>query len=332
MLSSVYSARHWLPHNNLIPSFNTATGAPPGHPSCHLRDRGLSISLHALRVAYAAGGDGESDVRVDLLDLAVFVRDPCAVVVPLLLPLSGSACVSLTLPVLAEQMQRRKQDLAARVIQRYWRAYREAKRQQRAVSGGGVRQDMASVIQALQAHTAPLKVVLVFVRVVCMVWFFCYWVLGMRVFLLPPYVAPDILPTSPSRTSHPQAQKPALHMADSLVDDVVMRVSTPHTRRLLQRFNQQAKEVGTSLLGSSRNSAVVTKITANLESLTVRGAFSHLPLLHVLEYMVLWSNSHQAARGRGVRGGESVPDAGGHVDEALAEDVRRMVDQVGKVV
>ncbi len=120
-------------------------------------------------------------------------------------------------------------------------------------------------------------------------------------------------------------------MTDNLVDDVVLRVSTPHTRRLLQQFNQQAKEVGTSLLGTSKNSAVVTKITANLDSLTVRGAFSHLPLLHVIEAMMQWSTMHATRGSYSAEGVDGVSDTGGHVDDALAEDVRRMSDQVSGI-
>lgn len=88
-----------------------------------------------------------------------------------------------------------------------------------------------------------------------------------------------------------QAQKSALKVNDNLVDDIVLRVSTPHTRELLQRFNQQAREVGAALLGTSRNSMAVTSVHADLDSLTVRAAFSHLPLLHLLEGMVQWAQS-----------------------------------------
>lgn len=71
----------------------------------------------------------------------------------------------------------------------------------------------------------------------------------------------------------------------------MLRVSTPHTRELLQRFNQQAREVGAALLGTSRNSMASTKVHADLESLTLRSAFSHLPLLHDLEAMVQWAQT-----------------------------------------
>lgn len=41
-------------------------------------------------MSYAAGGDGESDLRVDLRNFAAFVRDPMALVTCLLLPHSCS--------------------------------------------------------------------------------------------------------------------------------------------------------------------------------------------------------------------------------------------------
>ena len=55
-----------------------------------MEERGLSITWSALRVSYAQGGDGESDVRADLRHFAAFVRDPCAIVTCILLPFSCS--------------------------------------------------------------------------------------------------------------------------------------------------------------------------------------------------------------------------------------------------
>ena len=55
-----------------------------------MEERGLSITWSALRVSYAQGGDGESEVRADLRHFAAFVRDPCAIVTCILLPFSCS--------------------------------------------------------------------------------------------------------------------------------------------------------------------------------------------------------------------------------------------------
>ena len=55
-----------------------------------LEDRGLALTMTALRVAYAAGGDGEVALRSDIRNLAGFVRDPGAAVTAALLPFSAS--------------------------------------------------------------------------------------------------------------------------------------------------------------------------------------------------------------------------------------------------
>ena len=55
-----------------------------------LEDRGLALTMTALRIAYAAGGDGEMALRGDMRNLAGFVRDPSAAVSAALLPLSCS--------------------------------------------------------------------------------------------------------------------------------------------------------------------------------------------------------------------------------------------------
>ena len=48
----------------------------------------MAFTFSAVRAAYAAGGDCESDVRVDVRNLAAFVRDPAACVTCFLLPLT----------------------------------------------------------------------------------------------------------------------------------------------------------------------------------------------------------------------------------------------------
>ena len=66
-----------------------------------LEDKGMATTWSALRVGWAAGGDGQSEVRVDLRNAAAFVRDPAAIISCLLLPLYASlrmemqACVLL---------------------------------------------------------------------------------------------------------------------------------------------------------------------------------------------------------------------------------------------
>lgn len=62
-----------------------------------LEARGLAVTAGVLRFAYSAGGDGESDIKVDLREVAAFFRDPQAVVVScVLLPFSASASLHMT--------------------------------------------------------------------------------------------------------------------------------------------------------------------------------------------------------------------------------------------
>ena len=64
------------------------TQAIPADSTLALEEKGLAFTFSAVRAAYAAGGDCESDVRVDVRNLAAFVRDPAACVTCFLLPLS----------------------------------------------------------------------------------------------------------------------------------------------------------------------------------------------------------------------------------------------------
>lgn len=60
-----------------------------------LEERGAAFSFEALRVAYSMGGDGQSDVRTDVRNLAAFVRDPAACVTCVLLPMSFHAHIEM---------------------------------------------------------------------------------------------------------------------------------------------------------------------------------------------------------------------------------------------
>ena len=55
-----------------------------------IEERGLVINWSTFRFAFCQGGDGESDMTMDVQDLAMFVRDPGSVVTCILLPLSAS--------------------------------------------------------------------------------------------------------------------------------------------------------------------------------------------------------------------------------------------------
>lgn len=68
-----------------------------------LEQRGLAAAWSGLRFAYSVGGDGESDMRLDLRNFAAFVRDPAALVTCLLLPYSCS--MRLEMQVLGSALQ-----------------------------------------------------------------------------------------------------------------------------------------------------------------------------------------------------------------------------------
>ena len=55
-----------------------------------IEEKGLVVNWTTFRFAFCQGGDGESDMTMDMQDLAMFVRDPGSVVTCILLPLSCS--------------------------------------------------------------------------------------------------------------------------------------------------------------------------------------------------------------------------------------------------
>lgn len=61
-----------------------------------LENKGLALTWSAVRFAYAMGGDGQADMRIDIRRIAAFVRDPAACVTCLLLPLSCSAHLQIS--------------------------------------------------------------------------------------------------------------------------------------------------------------------------------------------------------------------------------------------
>lgn len=81
------------------------------------------VSSTALRVSYAWGGDGETDLRVDLRELAGFVRDPGARVNCFLLPLSCTVALRRVVPQAAEAEEVERLHAAAATIQRAWRMF-----------------------------------------------------------------------------------------------------------------------------------------------------------------------------------------------------------------
>ena len=79
-----------MPGAWLFSQVSVLTAGVLADTALRLEQRGLAATWSGLRIAYAAGGDGESDTRVDLRNFAAFVRDPTALVTCLLLPHSCS--------------------------------------------------------------------------------------------------------------------------------------------------------------------------------------------------------------------------------------------------
>ena len=76
-----------------------------------MEERGLSVAWSALRVSYAMGGDGESNIRADMRHLAAFVRDPSTVVTCALLPFSCSMQMEMQVRTCVIRSLVRQQDL-----------------------------------------------------------------------------------------------------------------------------------------------------------------------------------------------------------------------------
>ena len=55
-----------------------------------IEEKGLAVNWSTFRFAICQGGDGESDMTMDVQNMAMFVRDPGSVVTCILLPLDCS--------------------------------------------------------------------------------------------------------------------------------------------------------------------------------------------------------------------------------------------------
>lgn len=88
-----------------------------------LEERGLAVSATVVRFGFAAGGDGESSIRLDLRELAAFIRDPMARANCILQPFSCSVEVNSQVPEAAEYLEVERLNRAATLIQRHWRRH-----------------------------------------------------------------------------------------------------------------------------------------------------------------------------------------------------------------
>ncbi|KAL0018632.1 hypothetical protein WJX77_009530 [Trebouxia sp. C0004] len=92
-----------------------------GELGIDIEDKGLVVNWTTFRFAFCQGGDGESDMTMDVQDLAMFVRDPGSVVTCILLPLSCSMHMHQQIPQAENHAMRVSMTGAAVVIQRWWR-------------------------------------------------------------------------------------------------------------------------------------------------------------------------------------------------------------------
>ncbi|KAK9815754.1 hypothetical protein WJX72_009012 [[Myrmecia] bisecta] len=211
----------------------------------HLEERGLALTWSALRFAYSMGGDGETDIRVDLRKLAAFVRDPAACVTCLLLPFSGSAHVSMQAPQAAERAEAERVRRAVVRVQRWWRLH---KWQRCAERGRPFRRTDSRTSERGLEGKADLAVE--FARR-----------LGQNVSML--------------RMPSPQQ--------DSMLDDLVEEVATPRTRQLLHKYKQsgaKAQLTTRPMVGpATERAAIKIEMSIKLGACTLRAAFSHIPFL-----------------------------------------------------
>ncbi|BDA48870.1 hypothetical protein COCOBI_12-5530 [Coccomyxa sp. Obi] len=259
------AAAHTNLHDRLADVLLVATALSGESPDTAMRleQRGLAASWSGLRFAFATGGDGESDMRVDLRNFAAFVRDPAALVSCLLLPHSCSvprvaeaAQVSEDAPAAsqaqdtraavgdaernkakyaAERAQRSTEERAAIAIQRAFRRWRRRKRRSSRAQDDWMQTTAAEVLQRL-GRPPPLKV--------------------------------------PSPTE------------ESLIDELVMKVASPRTKDLLQDYTEQYRADDRARVVAVNHAPTSVRLGAKLGSLTLRAAFSHIPFLHSAQWML----------------------------------------------
>ncbi|KAK9867090.1 hypothetical protein WJX84_006946 [Apatococcus fuscideae] len=213
-----------------------------------LENKALALTWSAVRFAYAMGGDGQADMRIDIRRIAAFVRDPAACVTCLLLPLSCSAHLQISTPQVIERAEQEKLTRATKLIQRWWRRRRWQQSAERS------------------RRSRPA---------------------GER----PKLTESDVAMDFAARLGRPILRVPDQEQV-SMFDTLVESVASPRTRKLLQEYQHLAKASSTTSgnpaaghPGMSRSPSVIS-LTAALGDLTVRAAFSHIPLAQSALWMV----------------------------------------------
>jgi len=204
-----------------------------------LEERGLAVSATSLRFGYAAGGDGNMVMRIDLRELAAFIRDPIARANCVLQPLSCSIEVDSQVPEAAEHLEMERLDRAATLIQRHWRRY-------------SIRQSLRSRIDN-EAHGAIPGVA--------------------------NFVAGSGRKNSSGFSSFVSQSDDDYRRGVQwkLVDELVMDVASPHTRSLLQSYKRASRDRSQLVFLSQFLTVSTTIVHIKAGALTARAAFSHIP-------------------------------------------------------
>jgi hypothetical protein len=201
-----------------------------------LEERGLAVGITIGRVAYAAGGDGESVLKVDVKDMAAFIRDPNALVRCILQPFSCSMELMSQVPEAAEHLEVERMHRAATIIQRQWRRLMARK--------------------LLRDHKAQAEAALAFQ--------------GLRKSPFKnkkgkqgAHAGPEFEDVNRSR-----------HWL--LVDELVMDVASPHTRTLLEDYKKTSRDRMQLMYLSQYRAVSGMTIRIEAGELTMRAAFSHV--------------------------------------------------------
>ena len=205
-----------------------------------LEERGLALSATALRFGYAAGGDGNMVMRIDLRELAAFIRDPIARANCVLQPFSCSAEINSQVPEAAEHLEMERLDRAATLIQRQWRRYsaRQALRTRIENQAQGVIPAVANFIVGNTRRSINGR-------------------------------------GASSVSQHDDEYRRSVQWR--LVDELVMDVASPHTRSLLDSYRRASRDRSQLMFLSQFLTVSTTVVHIKAGALTARAAFSHIP-------------------------------------------------------
>lgn len=205
-----------------------------------LEERGLAISATAFRFGYASGDDGNTVMRIDLRELAAFIRDPIARANCVLQPLSCSVEINSQVPEAAEHLEMERLDRAATLIQRHWRRYSARQALRTRIDNQGAIPVVANFVAGSSRKSSSGQAPL----------------------------------SSLAAHSDDDYRRSAQW---KLVDELVMDVASPHTRSLLQSYKRASQDRSQLVFLSQFLTVSTTNINIKAGALTARAAFSHIP-------------------------------------------------------